>query len=650
MIITAKGRISGRTYSFNPSMEIAAGGEGRIYDVKHNNHEVAKIYKEAKLSPERSKKLEIMVTNPPDKIRNNKRHQTIAFPTDVLEYTGRSGSGMRNGQIIGYIMPKLRNHMKKIFNFSDSRSRLSHNPFFTYNYLMNTALNFVTAVNTIHESNYVIGDINESNIMVDEIKTFVTLIDTDSFQVKNPKNGRVYRCPVGKIEYTPPELQGKKFEKVTRSSHHDLFGMAVIIYQLLMENAHPFSGIYKGSGEPPEYASSIKQGFFVYRKKTKGPYEPQPTALGFETLNPEIQKLFLRCFEDGHANPSARPTAKEWLSVLKKGKKLLIKCNKNPHHYFGDHLSSCPWCERSKKIDVDPFPTPAEAQRIQQDFQKKGNQNRSKAQSGTNSVNVRPEPVINNFQASATSIKDGQSLILSWHVVNAQSVIISPGLTILPSNGSITVSPKQNTNYELIALAHGKLATQKIWVEVEPKPEVTFKTSADSILLGHSVTLLWDVAPNYSVEINNGIGNVSNNGKITVTPVKYFWGLLGIRSKRNIVYELTATNYQKRIQERLKIGIMMPDSPPKLTKHISLNSKPVLLNYQNISLSNFINLNRATTLFKDYIGLLKYTYLLNHLRLEEISVSIADYIELIDRKAKRKSGSISRVLQNFFSK
>jgi hypothetical protein len=37
----------------------------------------------------------------------------------------------------------------------------------------------------------------------------VTFIDCDSFQVKEPTTGRVFRCVVGKGEYTAPELAGK---------------------------------------------------------------------------------------------------------------------------------------------------------------------------------------------------------------------------------------------------------------------------------------------------------------------------------------------------------------------------------------------------------------------------------------------------------
>ena len=648
-ITTARGKISGQTYDFTQLKEIGAGGEGYIYDVQYNNYEVAKVYKIDKLNSERSNKLELMVANPPD-FRKKNGHPTIAFPTDILEYTGKPEPGLTKGQVVGYIMPRLNGHMKKIFNFSDARSRLSNNPLFTYDRLMNAAINFVIAVNTIHKSHYVIGDINESNIMVDEEKTLITIIDTDSFQVTDPKNGQIYRCPVGKPEYTPPELQNKNFVKENRSSHHDLFGMAVILYQLLMENAHPFSGIYEGSGEQPEYSASIKQGFFIHNKKSKSPYRIHPTGLPFEILNHDIQNLFVRCFEDGHANPSARPTAEEWCAVLKRGKKFLTRCPKNSNHYFGNHLSLCPWCERVNRIKFDSFPSKAAVQNVQQVFQKRADQKRANVQTNHKIPRVIPRPVINSFQATATSIKEGESLILSWSVTNAQSVSLSPGFTNLLSNGSITVSPNQNTKYILTAKANNKSITKKIRIKVTPKPEITFETNVDSILLGHSVTLFWDVNSKYSVEINNGIGTVGNNGKITVTPAKYFWGLFGIRNKRNIVYRLTAVNGEKRIQRNLKIAILMPDSPPELVKHISLNPESIPLNFLSISLGGFITLNQAITLIKNCPDLSEHMYLSNHSGLKQISVSLSEIIELMERKASEKRKSISDFYKNLFDK
>ena len=36
-----------------------------------------------------------------------------------------------------------------------------------------------------------------------------------------------------------------------RAPEHDLFGLGVLIFQLLMEGTHPFAGVFKGRGEPP---------------------------------------------------------------------------------------------------------------------------------------------------------------------------------------------------------------------------------------------------------------------------------------------------------------------------------------------------------------------------------------------------------------
>src|SRR5438093_919042 len=78
---------------------------------------------------------------------------------------------------------------------------------------------------------YGIGDLNERNLLV-TTQALVTLVDTDSFQVKAAE--RVFRCRVGSAEYTPPELQGARFADIDRGPQHDAFGLGVLIFQLLM--------------------------------------------------------------------------------------------------------------------------------------------------------------------------------------------------------------------------------------------------------------------------------------------------------------------------------------------------------------------------------------------------------------------------------
>src|SRR5436305_1951244 len=98
-------------------------------------------------------------------------------------------------------------------------------------------------MDALHSRDYVVGDVNESNILVADT-ALITVVDTDSFQVRDPDGKTVFHCPVAKPEFTPPELQGRQLHDVDRVPAHDRFGLAVLIFQLLMEGTHPFAGIY----------------------------------------------------------------------------------------------------------------------------------------------------------------------------------------------------------------------------------------------------------------------------------------------------------------------------------------------------------------------------------------------------------------------
>jgi DNA-binding helix-hairpin-helix protein with protein kinase domain len=236
---------------------------------------------------------------------------------------------------------------------------------FNYLYLHQAARNLAAAVRTRHARGYVIGDVNESNILVSE-RALVTLVDTDSFQVRDPHNGVVYRCPVGKPEFTPPELQGQTFAHVDRTPEHDLFGLAVLIFQLLMEGTPPFAGVFQGAGEPPPYEKRISDGHFPYGRVRYVPYRPMPIAPSLDVLHPTLQRLFLRCFEEGHLHPSARPDALTWLNALQEAENNLVVCAVNGYHRYDRHLSACPWCERAARLGGrDPFPSRQAVQRGQ---------------------------------------------------------------------------------------------------------------------------------------------------------------------------------------------------------------------------------------------------------------------------------------------
>ena len=75
-------------------------------------------------------------------------------------------------------------------------------------------------------------------------------------------------------------------------------------------------------------------------------------------LHPRLRQMFIRCFEEGHGNPAARPDAKTWVNAIREAEDSLITCSKNTQHKYGNHLSRCPWCDRAKLLKGrDPFPS-----------------------------------------------------------------------------------------------------------------------------------------------------------------------------------------------------------------------------------------------------------------------------------------------------
>ncbi|MBD2597557.1 tetratricopeptide repeat protein [Nostoc spongiaeforme FACHB-130] len=332
----------------NLSVSLGRGGEACVYAVPSDGDLVAKVYH--KPTANHAKKLQAMLANPPENPTANLGHISIAWPQELI----KTADGSKT--VIGFIMPRIRG-MRPIIDFYNPRTRRQHCPLFNYQYLVRTARNLAAAFAALHSSGYCVGDVNESNILVSDT-ALVSLVDTDSFQVPDLNHNLVYRCAVGKPEFTPPELQNKVFAQHDRTVYHDSFGLAVLIFQLLMEGTHPFSGIFQGTAEPPAYEARIAAGHFTYSQNHQVPYLPTPIAPPWEILHPSLQALFIQCFETGHNNPPLRPNAQAWLSALTEAEDALITCTTNPQHRYSNHLHSCPWCERTLRLGGrDPFPS-----------------------------------------------------------------------------------------------------------------------------------------------------------------------------------------------------------------------------------------------------------------------------------------------------
>jgi DNA-binding helix-hairpin-helix protein with protein kinase domain len=270
---------------------LGRGGEAAIYGVPGRPAVFAKVYH--KPSGERAEKLAAMLAAPPNDPMAPTGHPSIAWPTVRLLAAGAN-------LVVGYLMPRIE-HGRLAIEFYNPRMRLQLCPLFHFRYLVRSAHNLAAAVRAVHERGYVVGDLNESNVLVTN-QALVSLVDTDSFQVQTP--GRLFRCHVGKPEYTPPELQNTRFTEVDRLPEHDAFGLAVLIFQFLMQGTHPFAGAQVGEGEAGSIPRRIAAGHWPYALSRVVPVQPSPHAPAWEILPPTVQALLRRAFEDGHEQPS----------------------------------------------------------------------------------------------------------------------------------------------------------------------------------------------------------------------------------------------------------------------------------------------------------------------------------------------------------
>ncbi len=341
-------RSNGQPLSILDDNLIGSGGEGSIYTLDELPDLVAKVYHSP--SGTIGAKLALMVDNPPNMPALG-GHVSIAWPLDTLH----SALPVSAGNTVGFLMHKI-SSMQPVTSAYNPAARKRNFPHYTYKHLCAVAINIAIVVDAIHDRNYVIGDINESNIMV-SADGLVTLIDTDSFQVFDQSDGTIYRSPVGKPEYTSPDLQGHRFDQVDRDVYHDRFGLGVIIYQLLLEGIHPYQGRWTGSGEPPAIEGNIASGYFLYSQNKSVPLVEGPGFMPRHALDASIGNLFGLCFETGHDRRTIRPAPDMWEQTITQAVGSLAACPKNSQHLFFRHSPACPWCERrTMRRGRDPFP------------------------------------------------------------------------------------------------------------------------------------------------------------------------------------------------------------------------------------------------------------------------------------------------------
>ncbi|MDA8145387.1 MAG: protein kinase [Thermaerobacter sp.] len=314
---------------------IAEGGEGTVYRVADQATVCIKIFHRKELEDkEREEKLRAMVEHPPEDPMARQGHCSIAWPREQIF------ADAAKKRFLGFLMPLVPRGALPALACMQPEDRNRRLAEFNFKYLVQASRNLAAAMAAVHQVDCVVGDLNESNVMVHP-KALITVIDCDSLQVR--RNGRVWRCQVAKREYLAPELQGQDLAAVDRTEASDSFALAVMIFQLLMQGFHPFMGVWRGQGEAPSLADRIRDHLYAYQG---GSLKPPPAAPALEILPPAVRQAFGQAFAGA---PQDRPTPKDWMRLMDDMFGKLQVCPRESQHVYGTHQAHCPWCRMAQE-------------------------------------------------------------------------------------------------------------------------------------------------------------------------------------------------------------------------------------------------------------------------------------------------------------
>lgn len=325
---------------------VGAGGEADVYRVVGERDLALKLYHHPKRRF--ASKIKEMVAKPPVATYRNKGGEPpFAWPI------GPVFSDTNSHHFAGFIMPMV-NDAVTLFHLYNPELRTQYFSNVTWRGLHRISARIAANVAALHRSGYVIGDINESNILVTQAGS-ITMVDTDSYQLRGA-DGTIYHCPVGRSEYLAPELQGISTRTSERIAAHDAFALPILIFQILMGGAHPFNGVWHDKEEdPPPVGEIIGLRAFPYNESKV--ISPPPLALPFDALSPKLRDLFLATFGAGAEDPNQRPLPVEYARTLMDVAESLRSCVRNSRHLYVPQNAHCPWCLQARRMGgKDLFP------------------------------------------------------------------------------------------------------------------------------------------------------------------------------------------------------------------------------------------------------------------------------------------------------
>ncbi|MBO4294739.1 MAG: hypothetical protein J5896_04770 [Alphaproteobacteria bacterium] len=315
------------------------GAAGKIYACPMYPDMVAKIFHDRSKSKTNRQKLEAMIQNKPNipiREENGKKYVQIAWPEAVLEDD--------EGFCTGYLMPLINtDEAVSLDHLMQKAVRQKEHLSEKYTDRLTAALNVTGMVMALHQCGHHIVDLKPANVSVYKDNMFVAIYDCDGFSI----NGQSARYPAEFVseEYIYPEGMHENPEDM--GEEQDKFALAVIIFKLLNNGIHPFSGTLRNKeDEKTDIQTRIEQYHYAYGMWPDKYQAPHPYS-----MHEYFDKSTLDMFERAFSKNGKRPTAKEWFQHLNYLCTILQPCKKDKNHFYFTN-KGCGLCAVEQKFKL----------------------------------------------------------------------------------------------------------------------------------------------------------------------------------------------------------------------------------------------------------------------------------------------------------
>lgn len=317
--------------SFQLLKRLGGGGEGDVFSTPKLPNKVVKIYNSQHLDTYRKEKIQLMLSR---KINC----AGICWPEKAVFN--------QNNEFVGYVMPEAKGRTPQRSIFIKPLFE-KYFPNWKRTDLVQLCITILEKIEYLHGNNIIIGDINPENILIAS-PTEVYFVDCDSYQIEG------FPCPVGTVNFTAPELQGKRYDTLLRSFGNEYFSVATLLFMLMMPGKPPYS--QQGGGSPAENIRGMNFSYPFGEASNR----QQPEGLWrfmWSHLPYKVKEMFYNTFRKGASNSTenTRFTTKQWLDQFREYKRLLdngtLRQNDEQSEWiyptrFKHYLTKCKTCGR----------------------------------------------------------------------------------------------------------------------------------------------------------------------------------------------------------------------------------------------------------------------------------------------------------------